>query len=69
MNSIISEFVEEGSITFTDEWKGYGKLNGLGFFHYTVNHSRNFVNPLSGVHTQKIENLWCMVKKVFEEDV
>ena len=26
--------------------------------HYTVNHSENFVDPITRVHTQNIGNLW-----------
>jgi hypothetical protein len=57
------DYVHTGSIVFTDCWKGYIDLNILGFFTFTVNHPKNFVNPITGVHTQRIENLWCMVKK------
>lgn len=63
IDSIFNEYVLPGSIIFTDGWKGYGNLNSMGYFHYTVNHSKNFVNPVTGVHTQRIENLWCCVKK------
>jgi hypothetical protein len=63
ISNIMMEYVHTGSIVFTDCWKGYIDLNTLGFFHFTVNHSKNFVNPITGVHTQRIENLWCMVKK------
>jgi transposase-like protein len=63
LHNIIQEYVHEQSFIFTDEWRGYSNLNELGYFHYTVNHSKNFINPITGVNTQKIESLWCVVKK------
>ena len=44
-----------GSRIYSDEWAAYRKVyEELGFDHETVNHSKNFVNPLTGVHTQAI---------------
>ena len=47
-----------GTIIYSNQWAEYGDITGLGFQHYTVNHSLNFVNPDNGVHTQHIESYW-----------
>lgn len=47
----------------SDCWKTYDCLNNEGFTHKTVNHSKNFVDPDSGAHTQHIERLWRDIRK------
>ena len=37
--------------------------NQLGYIHVSVNHSKNFVDPDSGAHTNTIEGVWALVKK------
>ena len=39
------------SIVHTDECSAYNGLTEAGFTHETVNHSIQFVEPLSGTHT------------------
>ena len=60
---VISSHVLPGSIVYTDLWKGYSQLeNQLSMEHFTVNHSRTFVDPSTGVHTNTIEGTWNAVK-------
>ncbi len=53
---LISQNCASGTIILSDEWRGYADLD-VYFDHLTVNHSINFVNPINGVNTQKIESL------------
>lgn len=55
---IIEDHVEVGSTIVTDEWAAYNGLEKAGFLHYTVNHSQNYVDPITGYHTQGVERAW-----------
>lgn len=37
-----------GTMIVSDEWKSYACLKYIGFIHYTVNRSKNFVEPIIG---------------------
>lgn len=62
LNEIIIRNVRPGSIVYTDLWRGYSGLTELGFQHEVVNHSVNFVDPMTGVHTNSIEGTWNGIK-------
>jgi hypothetical protein len=58
LENIITKHVKEGSIIYTDKWKGYdGLKENLGLEHMTVNHSVCFKEPVTGVCTNKVEGL------------
>ena len=47
----------------SDEWAAYCRIQRIPTLnHEVVNHSLNFVDPTTGVHTQHIESYWNRVK-------
>lgn len=60
---ILSQHIRSGSIVYSDLWRAYSGIPAeLGFEHATVNHSRNFRDPHTGVHTNSIEGTWNGLK-------
>jgi hypothetical protein len=60
--NIIQRNVKPGTIIVSDCWKAYTNLQQYGYIHYTVNHSKNFVNPLTGACTNRIEGSWHLFR-------
>ena len=59
---IIQRYVAPGTTVITDKWKGYTNLGNHGYVHLDVNHSQNFVDPLTGSFTNSIKGTWTHVK-------
>lgn len=59
---IIKKHVKVGSLVHTDSWRSYNNINSLTMNHEVVNHNLNFVDPVSGVHTQFVESYWAKQK-------
>jgi len=63
---IINKHCLEGTLFCSDGWKAYNCLADHleldDVLHYQVNHSKNYVDPNTGAHTQTIEGLWSHVK-------
>ena len=54
---IIRNHTLPGTTIWSDMWAAYNAVGALPD-HDTVNHSIHFVNPVSGTHTNTIENYW-----------
>jgi transposase-like protein len=61
---VIHRHILPGSIVLSDLWKGYNFLQSdENYTHKTVNHSKNFVDPITKTHTNTIEGTWSGVKR------
>ena len=65
---ILQQHLRPGTIVHSDQWRAYSCVQQLQSVsqHQTVNHSLNFVDPTTGVHTQNIESYWSRVKRKFK---
>ena len=65
---IIQAHTHPGTIIHSDQWSSYSRVQSLPNIasHSTVNHSAEFVNPTTGVHTQNVESYWNRVKSKFK---
>lgn len=63
LTQLITNYVAPGSVIYTDLWRGYSQISGINnYTHSTVNHSKNFKDPQTGVHTNTIEGTWAGMK-------
>ncbi len=58
---IKSKILPETTI-ISECWKEYSGLEEHGYSHFTLNHSENFLDPVTKVNTQKDENFWFLSK-------
>lgn len=66
LTTLLLEYVLPGSIIYSDQWRGYNLVSDH-FEHHQVNHSENFVNPIDGTNTQKIESTWRVLKSFVDK--
>ncbi len=64
---IIQEHILPGTEIHSEMWRAYRQISRLPvaprYRHLAVNHSRNFVDPVTHVCTNGIENMWMCAKK------
>lgn len=63
LESVITKHVKKGTEIWTDNWRGYNNLKNIGYTHKTVNHSRFFKDPITGVCTNHVEGYWSKLKR------
>ena len=56
---LIRRWVLPGSVVYTDEWAAHNGLTANGYTHNSANHSIQFVDPNTGLHTNTQEGLWA----------
>jgi hypothetical protein len=58
-------YIGAGSVISSDCWKPYMGICDLpeGYNHITVNHSENYVDPITGCCTNTIEGSWRHLKR------
>ena len=65
---ILQQHLRPGNLVHSDQWRAYyscvQQLQPVAQ-HQTVNHSLNFVDPTTGIHTQNVESYWSRVKRKF----
>ena len=59
---LIMNNIEPGTTIISDGWAAYTRLQYMGYEHEVVIHEENFVDPISGAHTQRIECEWSHAK-------
>ena len=52
-----------GTRAISEMWKAHDCLKDEGYIRLTVNHCLNFVDPDTGVHSQRNENTWRGFKR------
>ena len=63
---ILEKCLQPNSVVYTDDWGAYRNLeqhlpNHVSS-HRVVVHTNNFVDPITGVHTQEAESAWAQLK-------
>jgi ISXO2-like transposase domain len=59
---IIRRICLPGSIINSDGWAAYPGIQKMGYEYRFVNHRVNYVDPITGAHTQNIESYWAKQK-------
>ena len=60
---IIRAKIAPGTTIVSDLWAAYNTLGNSVYIYLTVNHSINFVDPITYANTQRVENMWMRAKR------
>ena len=60
---ILKSKIKEGTLIHSDGWGAYFTLASHGYTWDWVNHTKTFKDPVTGVHTNRIEGYWKHMKK------
>lgn len=65
----IEQFVAPRSTIVTDGWAAYTQIANSpnNYIHQVVNHTENFVDPVTLAHTQEIEGFWAHAKAKYKD--
>ena len=68
---IINKHCADGTVFCSDSWKAYYKLPEhleiQDVLYFPVNHTNNYVDPITGTHTQTLETLQRAFAKLWNE--
>ena len=59
---VLQQFVLPGSTIVSDCWRAYNTVGLLGYQRLTVDHSLNFVNPVTSACTNNVDCYWKNAK-------
>ena len=62
LKAVIDAWIEPGTTVISDCWVAYRDFDAEYYTHRTVNHSIDFVDELTGAHTNNIKSTWRVVK-------
>ena len=66
----IKKYIKPGTEIHSDCWTGYNAVSNIdvnpSYIHKTVNHSLNFVDPVTKTHTNSVECYWKNCKRKFK---
>ncbi|KCZ80470.1 hypothetical protein H312_02146, partial [Anncaliia algerae PRA339] len=60
--TLLKKHVLKNTVIYSDCWKAYSSLNTEFAGHFTVNHTKEFVNKENNVHINTIEGNWSAIK-------
>ncbi len=64
---LVRKYITPGTTIHSDHWRSYQQVANIPvnprYRHGRVNHSQNFVDPATGVHTQAVESYWGRMKR------